>query len=486
MASATEGRISQSNLRRETFVQLSVAGARLAVAYDRRERLEPPLGQRDAMVGSSREPPYGSADVLSSVEDQIRQLGVFRRLRAPWEGRYLAAAAEKRSKLIRIYAILAAIVYVICIGIDLANLSNPVAAVCVRLLGAVFCATLAVSMRWTLIQNHGGLVVIAVAAAVMLTGGYLGRFGSVEINLLYNIGSLMGVLLAVIGIPLSLRTTTATTMFCLIAYAAFTLENCGTEFVARLSAIGYFSSMVVAGLVLKLTIETNERHRFLLQVRDDVQRRQLIEAGNALSIANAQLARVALTDGLTGIANRRRFDDGLSEAWCDALENGGGLGLVLIDVDHFKRYNDHYGHPAGDACLRAVAEALSAEVRTAQDLVARYGGEEFVVLLRGGDVGTIARRLVACIERFGLPHAHRADDMRIVTISAGCALARPRDGMSAADLLAAADAALYAAKQAGRNRAVVQGGVGSGGRARGRANGVATSASSCAASGVGS
>lgn len=409
------------------------------------------------MTSISREPSDGSADMLSSVEDQIRQLGIFPRLNPYWERLYLTAAIEKRTRLIRIYAILAAIVYLMCIAIDLANLSNPGMAVGLRVLGAVFCSLLAVSMRWAPIQNHGVSVIIAIAVAVMLTSGYLGRFGSTEINFLYNIGGLLGVVLAIIGLPLGVRAATATALLSLALYAVFTLGMTEAQFIARLSALGYFASLVAAGLVLNFTMETNERHRFLLQMRDELQRNQLIETGHSLAIANAKLARVALTDGLTGIANRRRFDDSLSEMWRAAMENGDNLGVVLIDVDHFKRYNDHYGHPAGDACLRAVAEALAAEIRRDHDLVARYGGEEFVVLLRGNDTPRVARRLVACIERLGLPHAHRADDLQVVTVSAGCAIATSQRKMSAADLVTAADMSLYDAKQAGRNRAVVYG-----------------------------
>jgi diguanylate cyclase (GGDEF)-like protein len=395
--------------------------------------------------------------MLSRIEDQIQRLHVLPRLEPEWEQRFLVVSAEKRTRLIRIYTILAAAIYVICLGIDLANLSNPVAAVRVRLLGAAFCLASAGCLRWTAVQNHGGLVIVAVATAVMLTSGYLGQFGSVEINLLYNTGSLLGVVLAIIGIPLGLRTTITAALLCLIAYAAFTLGISGAALVARLSAVGYFSLMVAAGLVLNVVMETNERHRFLLQVRDDLQRDQLIEAGNALSVANAKLAQAALTDGLTGIPNRRRFDERFAEMWHSAMKDGDGIGLVLIDVDHFKRYNDHYGHPAGDTCLRVVAETLSAEIRKSHGLVARYGGEEFAVLLRGQDACMVAQRLVAAIERLGLPHAHRADGLQVVTISAGCALAGCQDRRSAADLLSLADMALDDAKQAGRNRAVVYG-----------------------------
>lgn len=374
-----------------------------------------------------------------------------------WERRYIEAKAEKRSNLIRIYAMIAVAIYVICIVIDISNLFNPMSAIVVRLVCAAFFLTLATSMRWARVRDYGGIAVIVAATTVMLSSGYLGQFGSVEIHFLYNVGSLVVVILAIIGIPLGMWTTLAAALSCLVAYAGFTMDITEAPLAARLSATGFFSLMAVASLALNFAMERNERHRFLLQVRGELQRDELIGAGKALAIANAKLARVALTDSLTGIANRRRFDDSLVEMWRDAMKDGGGLGVVLIDVDHFKAYNDCYGHPAGDACLRAVAEALSAELRRAHDLVARYGGEEFVVLLRGSDVRVVAERLIACIQRLGLPHARRTDGLQVVTISAGCAVATPNTATSAADLVAVADRALYAAKQAGRNRVVIQG-----------------------------
>jgi diguanylate cyclase (GGDEF)-like protein len=161
----------------------------------------------------------------------------------------------------------------------------------------------------------------------------------------------------------------------------------------------------------------------------------------------------AFVDGLTGLANRRRFDEALSQAWALAVRQRSSLGLVLLDVDHFKAYNDAYGHPAGDACLCAVGRALTTALPRVSDLVARYGGEEFVVLLPGtGLEGArdVAETLRRAVEAISLPHAHSSAADH-VTVSLGVASMIPSLDLEAASLVQAADQALYRAKQDGRN-----------------------------------
>ncbi len=162
----------------------------------------------------------------------------------------------------------------------------------------------------------------------------------------------------------------------------------------------------------------------------------------------------AFVDGLTGLANRRRFDEALSQAWALAVRQRSSLGLVLLDVDHFKAYNDAYGHPAGDACLCAVGRALATALPRVSDLVARYGGEEFVVLLPGTGLEgaqAVAETLRRAVEAMDLPHAHSSAAGH-VTVSLGAAACLPHLKLVSAALVEAADEALYRAKQAGRNR----------------------------------
>lgn len=166
------------------------------------------------------------------------------------------------------------------------------------------------------------------------------------------------------------------------------------------------------------------------------------------------LQQLAYVDGLTGISNRRRFDDALRVEWRRCLRSQKPLALLMIDIDHFKAYNDQYGHLQGDACLQTVASALHGCLHRAQDLVARYGGEEFVCLLPECDLSgaqRIAEAMRQAVQALALPHAS-SPVAPTLTISVGVACEFPRLLQDSATLLADADAQLYRAKQAGRNR----------------------------------
>lgn len=172
----------------------------------------------------------------------------------------------------------------------------------------------------------------------------------------------------------------------------------------------------------------------------------------------AQLAAQAHTDGLTGIPNRRAFDEALAREWQDARRERTPLSLLFLDADHFKRYNDRHGHREGDELLKMLAFALKQKARRPRDLAARYGGEEFVVLLPD----TSRERAVAVAESIrqavaGLRVPHEDNEAGIVTVSIGVATAIPLADDTAAGLVVAADAAVYQAKEMGRNRVAVAG-----------------------------
>lgn len=179
--------------------------------------------------------------------------------------------------------------------------------------------------------------------------------------------------------------------------------------------------------------------------------RDTLEHG--LRKAYDSMERLATKDGLTGLANRRQFDLALVAEWSRALRENRQVGLLMIDVDCFKLYNDSYGHVAGDDCLRRIAAALSTTVLRAGDLVGRYGGEEFFVLMPGTDLAgamIVGEKVRQAVEAMGLKH-HR-NPSQVVTISVGCHCVVPRVQVSPQSLVEAADEALYAAKQGGRNR----------------------------------
>ena len=179
-------------------------------------------------------------------------------------------------------------------------------------------------------------------------------------------------------------------------------------------------------------------------------------------LAEMQVEALATTDGLTGLANRRRFDEFLADQWGHARRRGRQVSLVLLDIDHFKRFNDGYGHLEGDDCLRRVGAALEPLARRPGDLAARYGGEEFAIVLGDTDLdaaAAIAESARRAVEDLAIRHAESAAGR--VTVSVGAAAFRPAPGPDASpdDLKTAADACLYRAKEEGRNRVCIDGAV---------------------------
>jgi len=198
----------------------------------------------------------------------------------------------------------------------------------------------------------------------------------------------------------------------------------------KMGAVDYISKPINAELV---------RARVNMQIR--------------FKLMRDKLAQLAATDGLTGLANRSHFDNMLSYEHARHLRSGNQLSLIMLDIDHFKAFNDTYGHVRGDQCLREIARALAKTLSRATDLVARYGGEEFVVLLpetplKGAVI--LAEKVRNCITYLDLPHRDSATGY--VTASLGVVSGRLLAGSSIMDVVHAADIELYAAKAGGRNR----------------------------------
>ncbi|HRU88086.1 MAG TPA: diguanylate cyclase [Syntrophales bacterium] len=209
-------------------------------------------------------------------------------------------------------------------------------------------------------------------------------------------------------------------------------------------------------------LELVARVRSSLRLRDEMQRRrereeELVVLSRRLQEANEILSRLSMIDGLTGVSNRRRFDEFLGEEWKRGLRTEQPLALIMADIDHFKAFNDHYGHLAGDDGLKRVARALNGVLKRPADLLARYGGEEFAAILPATNTTgaqAIGEAMRTAVQDLGLPHGFSTAGT-VVTVSIGIAAAVPRMGLTAAMLIAAADRALYEAKAGGRNRIVV-------------------------------
>jgi len=211
----------------------------------------------------------------------------------------------------------------------------------------------------------------------------------------------------------------------------------------------YGPGALLIGTLLGISNDMRERRVFL-------QERLLVHEKHELDLLSRELTLISREDALTRLANRRHFDEVFAREWSACLREGMSMNLFFIDVDYFKRYNDHYGHQAGDECLARVAGALATQAKRGADFVARYGGEEFVAFFpRTNSAGltAIAERMVEAVDELAIPHAASGVAAQ-VTISVGIAVVTPLPGMSSETLLQAADTALYRAKQAGRHRYV--------------------------------
>jgi diguanylate cyclase (GGDEF)-like protein len=254
----------------------------------------------------------------------------------------------------------------------------------------------------------------------------------------------------------------------------FDLDMARTETIAALSFIALIVLGIIAGLwsfnrflFRPMQVMQNEMERavqgdFSATVGNHTLKEfhALASAFNTMLLKVAdnirQLQQLSFIDGLTGISNRRQFDLSLLAEWQRALRNQQDLSLIMLDIDYFKRYNDSYGHPAGDECLRIMGSMLRRIVKRSTDVLARYGGEEFVILLpdtSAQGAGLIAERIADELAMLNLPHKASSLGGKL-TVSMGCATCKVSRGSKPDILVAAADEALYQAKGAGRNRFV--------------------------------
>ena len=240
--------------------------------------------------------------------------------------------------------------------------------------------------------------------------------------------------------------------FPVIVAAGLSREDIFAEW-QRLSIQIVLASLVAGAALIylfrKLMLQFAIRDRIVASLR---------QATAELRHANADLAARASQDGLTGLANRRCFDETLAHELNRAQRSGHDVSLIMLDVDFFKKFNDQYGHVAGDACLQAVAAAVARSVGRAEDLAARYGGEEFAVIMPGtssAGARQVAEAIRAAVVALQIPHAASAID--VVTISLGVATLRPGHDPHAnsSELIRQADALLYQSKNSGRNRVTI-------------------------------
>jgi diguanylate cyclase (GGDEF)-like protein len=368
---------------------------------------------------------------------------------APLEALFTAETAQSRIRALRISTgagILAGLVLVPAFWM---MMRDGHAAIRGTWLGAAIPAALAchlllwirLPIRWQELQTAAFGVALAWCFSVVMCRT------TADVSTSYFAGMVLLMMLDVIGGGFRFRLGAAFATLLTIMFATY---------IRAMPAGGGISGLVDSALMALCClfavfgawrVETETRRSWALLLRERLKRR-------ALADHNTELVELSRRDPLTGLANRRAYEVAELASWRTAEAMGVPLGLVVIDIDHFKRYNDFYGHPAGDACLQAVARCLGEQLRGNGDMVARVGGEEFAILLPDltvETVGDIAERVRRSVAELQLPHLG-IDQERIVTISCGACSLVPRVGASPKDLFAAADAALYSAKQAGRNR----------------------------------
>jgi two-component system, chemotaxis family, response regulator WspR len=192
---------------------------------------------------------------------------------------------------------------------------------------------------------------------------------------------------------------------------------------------------------------------YINQLERDAAFRALEESREKLTEANLALQKLSSLDGLTGIANRRSFDETLLKEWNRSIRNTKSIGLIMLDIDFFKLYNDHYGHQGGDDCLQKVAKGLESAIHREADFLARYGGEEFSTILPDTDLNgavKVAEEMRQSIKDLKIEHA-KSKVADTLSISIGVSAVIPLQGMKPEVLIAAADQALYKAKEEGRD-----------------------------------
>jgi diguanylate cyclase (GGDEF)-like protein len=208
--------------------------------------------------------------------------------------------------------------------------------------------------------------------------------------------------------------------------------------------------VAIGVLVFTMRIDLRDRQVFLLHAQDEIRREILAEQ-------NRNLARMTLTDPLTGLGNRRCLDDSIARLWSDGRSRHSDVTLIMFDIDHFKQFNDHHGHQAGDECLAMLARVVTGCMRNGSDVLARYGGEEFALMMSATGIAEgfdVAERVRRGVQDAAIPHS--AGPTGCVTVSLGVATVVPA-AQTAEALIEMADRCLYDAKRNGRNCVVADG-----------------------------
>lgn len=375
----------------------------------------------------------GSID--AQTEREVERLRFAPEAEAEFQTYFIQRSLPRARWATAIYLALVAVVTAINMQGSMAPLSEAVLQPIYLLRLGVACPALVLILAATVIpelQRHyqwvAATAVIVTGMSVMVMSGLAAAGGQPQ----FQMGDVLVVVYATLFLGLLFRPVMIVAFALMVAFVGIGMSlGVSTEHLI-------FASSVVFATTLMSVLSALRMERLL----------------RANFIENRLLNDIAERDGLTGLYNRRMFDSLTNRLWLQAQRNQESLQIILVDIDHFKPYNDLYGHQAGDNCIRRVASIIARATKRPFDFCARYGGEEFALVLyapSGTDPTALPERIRRETMALDIPHAH-AEAAEMLTISIGSATAQPDTKRSLAGLIQTADEALYRAKQLGRNR----------------------------------
>ena len=377
----------------------------------------------------------GSGSLDEATQSAIARCRFPEHLEQPFRDLYLERNLPRARSSTAIYLTLVVVVTGINLMGGLAPMSDAVLQPIYFLRIAVACPALLLILLatywralWPHYQALVGTAVVITGISVMAISGVAASSGSPQ----FQMGDVLVMVYGTLFLGLLIRMVVAVALALTAAFVSIGLLL-GVHFVDLVFAA---SVLATTGLMAVLSARRVER---------------LVRAS---FIETRLLADIAERDGLTGLYNRRMFDTLARRLWQQAQRDDASLQIVLVDIDHFKRYNDLYGHQAGDDCIKQVAEVLASAAKRPLDFCARYGGEEFALVLyapSGAQPEALPEQIREAIMALGMPHAD-SDAADVITVSIGSAITTAGGKRSLAGLIQKADEALYRAKQVGRNR----------------------------------
>jgi diguanylate cyclase (GGDEF)-like protein len=397
-------------------------------------------------------------DFLPQIEQDIRRFETGHvtamRFAPALETRYRRETARARASILLTQGLVALLAYDFFIVGDYILAPQYIVRAAVIRFGIVTPLVLLVSLLFRRSENT--VVVESAASLLCMVGSIsiisLHQGGSGRFSASAQTGLVLVLLVSNCMLRLEQSYAIATSLFVLLLDAFALGRDVELASPQKMFHGGILMWVAILTLTANFTLTRERRYSYLLQLRGRVQHRMLAKA-------NSELTALSATDRLTGLPNRRSYDERILELWEVSVERNEPLSAVMIDVDHFKRLNDAHGHPYGDRVLQRVASLLQQALRGEEDFVARFGGEEFVVLLPNADPDTaikVAERICLLVRVAGSPALQREVTPVPLdvwsTVSCGVATAWPGASHDPLNLISEADAALYRAKQGGRNR----------------------------------